>query len=74
MYISNVPSEFGRVTARTRFGKGTLPNSDGTFDIYINQNLPEEWQEAALRHELNHIRMDHFYNEDPVAANEAEAG
>ena len=52
----------------------TLPNSDGTFDIYVNQNLPEEWQQKALQHELNHIRMNHFYNEDPVAQNEQEAG
>ena len=52
----------------------TIPNSDNTFDIYINCSLPEEWQEKALQHELNHIRMDHFYNEDPVAKNEKEAG
>jgi len=52
----------------------TLPNDDGTFDIYINENLPEELQHRALTHELEHIRRDHFYNDDPVWLNEQEAG
>lgn len=52
----------------------TLPNDDYTFDIYINVNLPEELQERALAHELEHIRRDHFYNDDPVCINEEEAG
>ena len=52
----------------------TLPNDDGTFDIYINAKLPEELQRAALQHELKHIRKDHFYNDDPVWLNEKEAG
>ena len=52
----------------------TLPNEDGTFDIYINSNLPEELRQKALEHELKHIRKDHFYNEDPVWLNEEEAG
>ena len=51
----------------------TIPNDDGTFDIYINSRLPEELQQKALEHELNHIRKDHFYNEDPVWVNEEEA-
>lgn len=52
----------------------TIPNDDGTFDVYINANLPEFLQNRALQHELEHIRLDHFYNEDPVAKNEEEAG
>ena len=52
----------------------TLPNDDGTFDIYINSNLPEELQHNALTHELKHIRKAHFYNDDPVWLNELEAG
>ena len=51
-----------------------LPNDDGTFDIYINSILPEEVQQRALAHELEHIRRDHFYNDDPVWLNEQEAG
>lgn len=52
----------------------TIPNDDGTFDIYINQNLPDELRNRALNHELEHIRRDHFYNDDPVWLNEEEAG
>lgn len=51
-----------------------LPNDDSTFDIYINANLPEELQHKALDHELEHIRRDHLYNDDPVWLNEQEAG
>lgn len=51
----------------------TLPNDDCTFDIYINANLPEELQFKALEHELKHIRKDHFYDDDPVWLNEANA-
>lgn len=51
----------------------TIPNDDGTFDIYINSRLPEELQQKALDHELKHIQKDHFYNEDPVWVNEEEA-
>lgn len=51
----------------------TIPNDDGTFDIYINSRLPEELQQKALEHELKHIRKDHFYNEDPIWVNEEEA-
>lgn len=51
----------------------TIPNDDGTFDIYINEVIPQELQQRALEHELEHIRKDHFYNEDPVWVNEEEA-
>ena len=52
----------------------TIPNDDGTFDIYINSRLPLEKQGSVLVHEIQHIKKDHFYNEDPVWINEAEAG
>ncbi|MBR2048312.1 MAG: hypothetical protein IJ960_06905 [Oscillospiraceae bacterium] len=52
----------------------TLPNDDGSFDVYINAKLPPELQVKALEHELEHINRDHFYNEDPVGRNELEAG
>ena len=51
-----------------------VPNDDSTFDIYINSTLPEETQIKALEHELEHIRRDHFYNDDSVCENELEAG
>lgn len=52
----------------------TIPNNDSTFDVYVNSALPEELQNRALEHELEHIRQDHFYNDDPVGVNEKEAG
>ena len=52
----------------------TLPNTDGTFDVYVNASLAQELQIAAIEHELNHIRKDHFYDCNPVWLNEQEAG
>lgn len=52
----------------------TLPNDDGTFDIYINATHSETHQQDSLQHEINHIMDDHFYQETrSVAALEAEA-
>ena len=51
----------------------TIPNNDCTFDVYVNDCLPEELQQQALDHELTHIRRNHFYNTDPVQQNEQEA-
>lgn len=51
-----------------------LPNSDNTFDIYLNSQLCPCRQQAALEHELQHLILEHLYNEDPVVANELEAG
>lgn len=41
----------------------TIPNDDGTFDIYINDLLCDCAKEECLRHELRHIMKDHFYND-----------
>lgn len=51
----------------------TFPNDDGTFDIYLNTLYPPAEQEAALLHELEHIRLGHFYSEAPIHRKEAEA-
>lgn len=52
----------------------TIPNNDGTFDIYINAELPDTVQKETLAHELRHIRKDHFYNDTtPLTQMEAEA-
>lgn len=52
----------------------TLPNDDGSFDIYINAALSPARQADRLQHELRHIQADHFYRDTaPVAACEAEA-
>lgn len=51
----------------------TTPNSDGTFTVYINSELPLAQQQTALRHELSHVRQDHFYDCAGVAENEQDA-
>ncbi len=52
----------------------TIPNDDGTFDIYINALFCEEKQQEILEHELRHIRRDHFYNDIlPIQEIEREA-
>ncbi len=52
----------------------TIPNDDGTFDIYINALFFEEKQQEILEHELRHIRRDHFYNDIlPIQEIEREA-
>ena len=51
----------------------TFPNDDGTFDIYLNTLYSPAEQESALRHELEHIRLGHFYSEAPIRQKEAEA-
>ena len=51
----------------------TLPNDDGTFSVYINARLSDEARRETLRHELEHMARDHFYQSAPIAAQEAEA-
>lgn len=50
-----------------------VPNDDGTFDIYLNASQPRELQEKWLRHEINHIREDHFYRALSIVSIEREA-
>ena len=52
----------------------TIPNEDGTFDVYINADLPDYCKCLALKHELKHINLDHFYKPcECVAAEELAA-
>jgi len=51
----------------------TIPNEDDTFNIYINSTLCIEKQKKALNHELEHIKRNHFYDEEPVIKNEIQA-
>ena len=48
-----------------------LPNDDGTFSVYINNRVSRESQKKALRHEVAHIELDHFYRPDCDAEKEA---
>ncbi len=51
----------------------TIPNDDGTFDIYLSSHLSPQKQKACLEHELRHIFRDHFYSDRPVEDLEREA-
>ncbi|MBQ6928079.1 MAG: hypothetical protein IJQ36_07200 [Oscillospiraceae bacterium] len=51
----------------------TLPNDDGSFDIYINSRLSPAQQQETLRHEMRHIRHDHFYLDMDVRRMERQA-
>lgn len=51
----------------------TLPNDDGSFDIYINDRLSPAKQQQTLEHELRHIRHEHFYLDMPVESMERQA-
>jgi hypothetical protein len=51
----------------------TVIDINGDYNVYVNCNLDQWMQEAAYKHELKHIKKDHFYNNDPVVINEKEA-
>ncbi len=46
----------------------TIPNGDGTFDVYINASLSETQKRTTLRHELRHIKLDHFFKPTETVA------
>ena len=51
----------------------TVLDADGNYNVYINTLLSEETQRKTTKHELKHIKKDHFYDYDPVVYNELEA-
>jgi len=51
----------------------SVPNNDGSFDIYINSRLSPAMQQAALEHELEHLRREHFYIDLPIDVMERQA-
>ena len=51
----------------------TLPNSDTTFDVYINSLISQDRQLESIRHEIRHIKKNHFYSCVSVVFNEMEA-
>ena len=51
----------------------TALDADGNYNVYINTLLSEKTQERTIKHELNHIKKEHFYDFEPVIYNELEA-
>lgn len=44
----------------------TVLDSDGNYNVYLNDRLGEEEKKRAYRHELAHILDGHFYRDIPV--------
>lgn len=69
-----IPDHYIRVVELPAAVRGvTLPNDDGTFSIYINALYNDDIRRKTLEHELEHLARDHFYTEQGVAVQEAEA-
>lgn len=51
----------------------TVLDADGNFNVYINTLLSFDTQQKAARHEIAHIKKDHFFDYEPVIINELEA-
>ena len=41
----------------------TIPDDNGDFNIYINEDLSDEAKHKSLEHEKNHIRKNDFQKE-----------
>ena len=58
--VREVPLPYGVKGAVT-------PNADDDgFSIYINSRLSEDQKRKALKHEIDHIENDDFYNGKPI--------
>lgn len=44
----------------------TLPDANGDFNIYINENLSEEAKRKSLAHEKKHIKRSDFTSPLPA--------
>ncbi len=51
----------------------TVLDEDGNYNVYINELLSYDVQRKATKHELSHIKREHFYDYEPVVHNEIEA-
>jgi hypothetical protein len=51
----------------------TVKDENDDYNVYINAKLSEDARADAWRHEIEHIRKDHFYNQMPVWEKEQEA-
>ena len=51
----------------------TRKDAEGDYNVYINAKLSADGRAEAFRHEIEHIRLGHFYEDRPVADLEREA-
>ena len=50
----------------------TVRDEEGDYNIYINARISSDKQQLAFRHEICHIRQEHFYSGRLVAEMEKE--
>lgn len=48
-------------------------DSEGDYNIYINADICDRLKKETIRHELNHIKMNHFHRGIGIAECEVEA-
>lgn len=51
----------------------TVKDENGDYNIYLNARYSEETRAAAFRHEVEHIRQGHFYDQKTVKEKEMGA-
>ena len=51
----------------------TVPDTDGTYNIYINAQYSAEMQNDILKHELRHVQNSDFDNFDSIKTIEDRA-
>ena len=50
-----------------------VTDPDGDYNVYINARLSAEGRKKVYKHEMNHIKGDHFFDDRPLAELEHEA-
>lgn len=65
-YLPEVDYFVRTVDLPTEVGGLVAVNEDGTYSVYINARLSSSRQKKALRHEVDHIENDDFYNGKPI--------
>lgn len=53
-------------------GAFVVDRGDNQYTIVLNSDLPQDEQQRSLKHEIYHIRADHFNDLRPIAEVEAE--
>lgn len=50
----------------------TVTDCDGNYNVYVNINRCPGAQDRSIKHELEHIKMCHLHNYEPVIFNEMQ--
>lgn len=50
----------------------TVKDDEGDYNIYLNARYSPDVQAKAFRHEVDHIKKEHFYDERRVLEKEQE--